>query len=147
MAETRYGGGLGIARSYARLFGIAYVAVALLEDILGADGWRAGNTTILALTWQQNLIHWAVGLLVLGSFFAGEMAARVVARVVGIVFVVVTILGFAAREFTGELFGFDGDLPWTYNFVHLATALLALFAGFAATRVYRRPAAGGTPAA
>ena len=66
------------------------------------------------------------------------MAAKLVARVVGVVFVVVTILGFVAREFTGKLLGFGGDLPMSYNIVHLATAVLALFAGFAATRVYGR---------
>ena len=135
MAERSYGG-LGIARAYALIFGIAYIAVAVLELIVGGSGWKVGDTYILKLTWEQNLIHWGVGVAVLGSFFAGEVAARTVARVVGVVFLLVTILGFAAREFTGKLLGFGGDLPMSYNIVHLATAILALFAGFAAARVY-----------
>jgi hypothetical protein len=57
---------------------------------------------------------------------------------VGIVFVVVSILGLVARDFTGDLLGFKGPLPWSYNIVHIATAALALFAGFAASRVYGR---------
>ncbi|MDQ4143331.1 MAG: DUF4383 domain-containing protein [Actinomycetota bacterium] len=129
---------MGIARIYALVFGIAYVSVALLEIALGSNGLTIGNTTILKVTAAQNLIHWLVGLVVLGSYFAGEVAARTVARVIGIVFVIVTVLGFFARDLTGQLLGFDGPLPWSYNLVHLATAAVALFAGFAADRTYSR---------
>lgn len=135
MAEG-YGGKLGIARVYALIFGIAYVGVALLEDIIGTDGWRAGSTVILKLTAVQNVIHWAVGIAVLGLFFVGEVAAKMVARVVGLVFVVVTIWGFVARTSLGKVFGFHGPLPWSYNIIHLLTAAFALFAGFAAERAY-----------
>ncbi len=129
-------GGLGIARTYALVFGIAYVAVAMLEVILGSSGLRIGDTLILKVTPVQNAIHWIVGIVVLGSFFAGETAAKLVARIIGSVFVLVTLLGVVARDFTGELLGFDGPLPWSYNLVHLVTALVALFAGFFATRAY-----------
>jgi hypothetical protein len=127
---------LGIARTYALIFGGAYLVVALLEVILGSGGMALGNTVILRVTPAQNAIHWIVGLTVLGSFFAGENAARTVAQVIGIVFVIVTALGFVARDLTGQLLGFDGPLPWSYNIVHLATAIVALFAGFAAERAY-----------
>ena len=40
--------------------------------------------------------------------------------------------------FTGKLLGFHGKLPWSYNLIHIATAALALFAGFAAERAYSR---------
>jgi hypothetical protein len=135
MATGAYGG-RGIARTYALFFGIAYVAVAVLEVILGGDGLRIGGTTILEVTVIQNLIHWAVGIAVLASYFAGEVAAKTVARLIGIVFVVVTLLGVFARDLTGDLLGFDGPLPWSYNIVHLITAAVALFAGFAAERAY-----------
>ncbi len=138
MAEGTRGayGGLGIARTYALVFGIAYIAVAMLEVILGGSGLRIGDTVILEVTPVQNAIHWIVGIVVLGSFFAGETAAKLVARIIGGVFVLVTLLGFVARDLTGELLGFDGPLPWSYNVVHLLTALVALFAGFVATRAY-----------
>ena len=131
-------GRFGIARTYALVFGIAYVAVSVLEVILALAGTSltVGGALILKFTLIQNLVHWAVGLAVLGSFFAGEAAAKMVARVVGIVFVLVTLLGFVAIDFTGRLLGFNGPLPWSYNIVHLATAALALFAGFAAARAY-----------
>lgn len=130
----------GIVQAYALVFGIAYIAVALLEDILGAGGnsLAIGGYTILMLAGIQNAIHWIVGVGVLGSFFAGESAAKVVARVVGIVFVLVTVLGLVAEPLTGKLLGFSGSLPGSYNVVHLLTALAALFAGFAATRAYAR---------
>ncbi len=144
MAETTYGGKLGIARMYALIFGIAYIAVALLEDILGGSGLKIGSTLVLKVTVLQNIIHWTVGLAVLGSFFAGEMAAKMAARVVGLVFVLVTVLGFAARTFTGKLLGFHGPLPWSYNLVHLATAVFALIGGFAAARVYGKGASAAT---
>jgi len=126
----------GIVQTYALVFGIAYVAVALLEDILGGNGLKIGGTTILMVTVVQNAIHWIVGIAVLGSFFAGESTAKLVARVVGIVFVLVTLLGFFVEPLTGNLLGFGGSLPMSYNIVHLLTAAAALFAGFAATRAY-----------
>ena len=130
--------GSGIARTYALIFGIAYISVALVEVILGSSGLRVAGTQILEVTPVQNAIHWTVGVVVLGSYFAGESAARTVARIVGIVFVAVTVLGFVAREMTGNLLGFDGPLPWSYNIVHLATAVFALIAGFAGSRLYGR---------
>jgi hypothetical protein len=129
---------LGIVQIYALVFGIAYVAVAVIEDLLGGSGLKIGGTTILQVTLVQNLIHWVVGIAVLGSFFAGERVAKMVARVVGIVFVVVTILGFFVEPLTGQLLGFPNGLPLSYNIVHLLTAAAALFAGFAATRAYGR---------
>jgi hypothetical protein len=121
---------------YALVFGIAYLAVAVLEVVLGSSGLKVGGTTILQATLVQNLIHWVVGLAVLGSFFAGENVAKLVARAVGVVFVVVTLLGLFVEPLTGHLLGFPEALPLSYNLVHLLTAAAALFAGFAAQRAY-----------
>jgi hypothetical protein len=137
MAEGSYGR-VGFARTYALIFGIAYVAVALLELILG--DLQVGDFVLLDRTTLQNVIHWAVGLVVLGSFFAGEGAARTVARIVGIVFVAITIWGFVSPSSFGEFLGYSGDIPVFYNIVHLVTALVALFAGFARSG-YRTAAA------
>jgi Domain of unknown function (DUF4383) len=138
MAEGAYGK-LGFARTYALIFGIAYIAVALLELILG--DLTAGDFVILQRTTLQNIIHWAVGVVVLGSFFAGEAAARMVARIVGIVFVALTIWGFVSPSSLGDLLGYSGDIPLIYNIIHLVTALVALFAGFAGRSSYRAAAA------
>jgi hypothetical protein len=135
MAEGAYYGRMGFARFYALVFGIAYIGVALLEVIL--TDLTIGDTVILQRTTLQNIVHFAVGIVVLGSFFAGEVAARNVARIIGIVFVALTVYGFVAPDSLGDLLGYDGDIPMAYNFVHLVTALLALFAGFAGRGGYR----------
>lgn len=142
-------GKLSIVRIYALVFGIAYIGVAALEDILGSKGLMLGSQQVLKVTAVQNTIHWAVGLAVIGSFFAGDAIAKLVARAVGVVFVLVTALGLAAEPFTGKLLGFHGGLPASYNIVHAATAVAALFAGFAVAKVYKSeggaaPATAGT---
>jgi hypothetical protein len=126
----------GIVQIYALVFGIAYLAVAVLEVALGSNGLNIGGVVILQVQLVQNLIHWVVGLAVLGSFFAGENWAKIVARAVGVVFVLVTLLGLFIEPLTGQLLGFPGALPASYNVVHLLTAAAALFAGFAAQRAY-----------
>ena len=137
MATTaRTATSFGIVQMYALVFGIAYLAVAVLEVALGSNGLKIGGVTILQVQLVQNLIHWVVGLAVLGSFFAGENAAKLVARIVGIVFVVVVLLGLFVEPLTGQLLGFPEALPASYNVVHILTAAAALFAGFAAQRAY-----------
>ena len=126
----------GIVQMYALIFGIAYLAVAVLEVALGSNGLKIGGTTILQVQLVQNAIHWLVGLAVLGSFFVGEGAAKLVARIVGIVFVVVSLLGLFVEPLTGQLLGFPDALPMSYNIVHILTAAAAVFAGFAAQRAY-----------
>jgi hypothetical protein len=128
----------GIVQTYALVFGIAYLAVAVLEVLLGSNGLVIGGTVILQVQLVQNAIHWIVGLAVLGSFFAGENVAKLIARAVGVVFVLVTLLGVLVEPLTGQLLGFSGALPASYNLVHLLTAAAALFAGFAAQRAYGR---------
>jgi len=132
MAEGAYYGKMGFARFYALVFGVAYIGVSLVELIFGDIS--VGDTVILERTTMQNIVHWAVGVVVLGSFFAGEAAARTVARIVGVVFVILTIYGFVAPDSLGDLLGYGGDIPMSYNIIHGLTALVALFAGFAGDR-------------
>jgi hypothetical protein len=138
MAESGYGRGygkMGIARFYALVFGIAYIGVAILELFYPeSDPLTIGDTVVLQRTVLQNVVHFAVGIIVLGSFFAGEAPARMVARVIGVVFLILTVYGFVAPDSLGELLGYDGDIPAVYNFIHAVTAVLALFAGFAGRR-------------
>ena len=139
------GGGMGVVRAYALIFGIVYAAVALLELILGDDGLELGGAQILQFEALQNVVHWLIAVVVLGSFFAGENAARAVARIVGIVLVALAIYGFVASDSLGKLLGYAQEgaaFPAAYNWVHLITGLVALFVGFFAARTYAsRPAA------
>ena len=142
---------LGIVRVYALVFGIAYLGVAAVEVLLkvfGSGTLTVGSEVILKITPLQNAIHWLVGLAVFGSFFAGTAVAKMVARGVGVVFLLVSGLGIFASTFTGKLLGFPGALPVSYNVVHVATMAAALFAGFAAEAAYqgRRTSSSGAGA-
>lgn len=123
---------MGPARLYAIVFGVTYLAVAALEVVLAATGSKiaVGTFVLFQAALLQNIVHWAVGLVVVASFLMGEARARLVARLVGVVFVLVSVLGIVARDFTGKLLGFHGALPWSYNIVHVLTAVAALAAGF-----------------
>jgi len=143
MAEGAYGK-MGVARMYALIFGIAYLAVGLLELFYGTDDPLAlGDTVVIAGATLHIVIHLAVGVLVLGSFFAGDSAAKSVARVVGVVFLIVFALNVFASNFYAELVGFPegSDTPIVYTIVHAVTAAGALFAGFSRGRGYSASAA------
>jgi len=143
MAEGAYGK-MGVARMYALIFGIAYLAVGLLELFYGTDDPLAlGDTVVIAGATLHIVIHLAVGVLVLGSFFAGDSAAKSVARVVGVVFLIVFALNIFASNFYAELVGFPegSDTPIVYTIVHAVTAAGALFAGFSGGRGYSASAA------
>ena len=129
MAEG-YGGG-GVARMYAWIFGIAYLAVAVLELVTKSDGLSLGDTAILSYGGLHNIIHFAVGVVVIGSAFAGEGAAKTVARIVGVVFLAITIWNIVAADSYADFVGIDGELPVAYTIVHGVTAVAALYAGFA----------------
>jgi uncharacterized protein DUF4383 len=128
MAESGYGsyGKYGIARTYALIFGIVYLAVAAVEAIT-----QDALEPVLQFTGLQNAVHWAVGAVVLLSFFGSESTARLVARVIGVVFMALTLWGFLSPSSLGQLLGYVGDIPISYNVVHLLTAVAALYAGFA----------------
>ena len=134
MAEGSYGR-WGIARTYALIFGIVYLAVALTEVIT-----QDALEPVLEFTGIQNAVHWAVGAVVLLSFFGSETTAKVIARIVGVVFVALTVYGFVAPDSLGDLLGFAGDIPVSYNIVHALTAVVALYAGFATRPAYGRAA-------
>ena len=133
MAQSTYGK-MGMARMYALIFGIAYLLVGLLELIYGVDDplVLGEDLVLIAGGTLHIVIHLAVGVVVLGSFFAGESAAKSVARVVGVVFLIVFILNVVASNFYAELVGFPegSKTPIAYTIVHALTAAGALFAGF-----------------
>jgi hypothetical protein len=125
----------GLARTYALIFGITYLAVAATEAIT-----QDALEPVLRFTGIQNAIHWAVGAVVLLSFFGSEATAKLVARLIGLVFLGITVFGLLAPETLGDLLGFAGDIPMSYNIVHALTAAVALYSGFATRTSYGRAA-------
>ena len=128
----------GTAGLFALVFGVAYVSVAALELILGDDGLHVGdasniNEIILLKSTPHNLIHWVVGIALLGALFLGF--AKIAARVVGSVFALVTVLGLIAPSFTMDTlldYGPGLSVPIAYTLVHALTAAAGLYAGFVA---------------
>lgn len=125
----------GVAGIYGLVFGATYLAVAILEQLLGNGGLTIGggdsiNEVILLQAGVNNAVHFATGgLLVLGALVG---AAKPVARMVGIVFTLVTSLGLLLPATTMDLLGYGEGLsvPIAYTAVHAVTAVTALYAGF-----------------
>lgn len=125
---------VAVARLYTFLFGLAYLVIAFLEVLLGE--LKIGKTVLLDMRGLQNFVHWSVGILVFTAYLAGDLASKALARVIGLVFAGITVWGYVAPDSLGNLLGYEGKIPPAYNVIHLVTAALGLFAGFAATRVY-----------
>lgn len=119
-------GKYGVARTYALIFGIAYLSVAAMEAVA-----QHGLKPVLDFTGLQNGVHWAVGSVVLLSFFAGEATAKMMSRIAGMVFLAITVWGVASPSGVGDFLGYSGNIPVSYNFVHALTGAAALYAGFA----------------
>lgn len=111
-----------MAKTYAVVFGIAYVLVALLEFLFKQVGG------LLWFTPVHNGIHWLTGVLGLVAYGMGDKAAKTYAQVFGVVFTLVAILGFLAPGFLAQVLGYPVNL--FYNLVHTATGLLGLYVGF-----------------
>lgn len=126
---SRPGDAAGI---FALVVGGVYLLVALAEGVIGIDGWRIGGTYILQPVAPHTVIQWSLGLVLIGSFFAGGAAARLVLGAAAVILLAVSIWGFLDRTSLGHILGHEGALPWSYQVIHLATALLAVFALLAA---------------
>jgi hypothetical protein len=106
------------------VLGLGYVVIAALESVTGR--LEVGGATLLELATTLNLVHWAVGLLAVGASLASDRAAALVARGAFIVFLALSVAGFAAGGWAGNLLGFAEPVPWAYPILHLVTALYAL---------------------
>ncbi len=129
----------GFAGLYALVFGATYLAVALLEVLIGDGGVTIGDGTsinqiILLVEQPHNAVHWLTGAALVGSALAGF--AKPVVRIIGVVFALVTIVGLVLPSTTMELLGYGEGLsvPIAYTAVHALTALTALYAGFVASK-------------
>jgi hypothetical protein len=117
------------ARTYALVFGIAYLIVAATEVFLNFSGQElvVGGYTVLHFSLVHNIIHWATGLVLVMAATMRNWNTRAVVLTVGIVFLLVALLGFVAKD------ALDGilmeNMPFFYNWVHLATGALGVICG------------------
>ena len=123
-----------MARSFAIVFGAVYLLVGLLGLVLPSPLLGIFGVNLL-----HDIVHLAVGGLWLAAAFAGVFRAdspRRASQLIGIVYLVVAVLGFALPDLMYRLLVID--MP--DNFLHLGTAVLALYFGFAAPRTAAVPA-------
>lgn len=129
------------AQMFGLVFGAAYVLVGL-SGFLVADqftGGQAGDKLIVfPVNYMHNIVHLLIGgALVFGSTRAG--LAKTVNLVVGVAYALVAVLGFMS-VITPDLINDRGVAD---DFLHLATAILAIYFGTAGATA-TRPAAPTT---
>lgn len=131
-SQTGGSGVIGIAHNdinamVAKVFGAVFVLIGLLgfvmNPILGLFGVNA----------LHNIIHLLSGIVLLAAGFANHGAyARVTNQIFGVVYLLVTILGFLRIEAFINLLGMDAQgAPVTAdNVLHLLLAVVFLAVGF-----------------
>ena len=130
-------------RTPAQTFGLIFGAVYVLIGILGffvADSFTGGQAGDKLIAFPVNHLHNIVHLAIGGALLYGSTRAdlaRSVNLIVGVVYALVALLGFLGVV-TPELINDRGVAD---DFLHLATAILAIYFGTAGAGVARAPAA------
>lgn len=108
----------------ALLFGAVLVLVGVLGPILGGAN---GDLIVFGRNYLHDFVHLASGAagLVAGFVARGKHAANY-NRTLGIVYLVVTVLGFVAAGFTASLL----NINLADNLLHMALAVAFLGVGF-----------------
>ena len=117
-----------MARQFAIVFGAVYVLVGVLGLILPSP-----LLGVFGVNPLHDIVHLAVGGLWLFSAFVAPMgadSARKTSQLIGVVYLVVAILGFALPDQMNQLL----VINMADNFLHLGTAVLALYIGFMTPR-------------
>lgn len=119
-----------MARTYALVFGLVYIVVALIEFL-----FQPQSLSFFFYTPVHATVHALAGILGLVAYWQGEALAKLYAQVFGVVFFVVFLLGVipATRDgFLNAVLGYPINL--FYNVVHLATGVFGIYAGFMGTK-------------
>lgn len=120
----------------AKVFGVVMVLVGLLGFVpaLTPDGHLLGIFHVNAI---HNIIHLATGLAALAAGFSGYRASRTYFQVFGIVYGLVTLLGFLTGD--GEILGLVAN-NMADNLLHVVITAAALYLGFGPIADESRPA-------
>ena len=113
-----------MARQFAIVFGAVYVLVGVLGLILPSPLLGIFGVNLL-----HDIVHLAIGGLWLFSAFVAPMgpdSARKTSQLIGVVYLLVAILGFVLPDLMSQLL----VINMADNFLHLGTAVLALYIGF-----------------
>jgi hypothetical protein len=121
-------GGWSAAQRFAAVFGVIYLAVGIAGFVVTGLGDFASHEHHTLLIFAINPLHNVVHVVLAAAWLVGclrHRTARVVNLALGVVLGLVTVLGFAGGM---GLLGMSG-LADPDNFLHLATATLALYFG------------------
>ena len=112
-------------KNLANVFGTVFVLIGILGFVsaLTPDDQLLGIFDVSPL---HNIIHLASGLAAFFLASRGEKGAKTYFQVFGVVYAIVTIVGFAQGTTVLGLFGVNT----TDNILHLLIAAVALYAGF-----------------
>ena len=125
--------GTASARTPAQMFGLVFGAVYVLVGLAGflaSDTFTGGQASDKLIVFPVNHMHNIVHLLIGGALLFGSTRAdlaRKINLVVGIAYAAVAVLGFIGVV-TPELINDRGVAD---DFLHLATAILAIYFGTA----------------
>lgn len=128
---------MSLAKVYAQVLGIVLLLVGILGFVPALGGTVAFTPSssllgIFPINNLHNVIHIATGLLgIIAGFTAGGNYARLYALVFGVVYALVTILGFIVAPGTDVTF-LLGLVPLNLadNLLHAAIAVFGLAAYF-----------------
>ncbi len=112
-----------MGKTYAVVIGLVLTLVGIIGFWKGMDGMMG-----LQFSTIHNVIHLATGLIGLAAGLGGgEKGGKGFAKVFGVIYTLVAILGFAGvpASIVSML-----NLNTMYNVIHLAVGLLGLLAGF-----------------
>ena len=122
------------ARTPAQMFGLVFGVVYLLVGIAGffvASEFTGGSADDKLIAFPVNHLHNIIHLLIGGSLLFGSTRAdlaRTMNLANGVVLALVAVLGFLGLEFMQTLINDRGAAD---DFLHLATAILAIYFGTA----------------
>lgn len=125
---------MGINRMFGYAFGAVYV-------LLGAIGFAVTKGVAFAATEGKdliffqvnplhNIVHLAVGALLIGGAVAGAIASRRVNTLVGAVYIALGALGLFIAETSLNIFAFNA----ADHALHFTTGILAIAVGAAGAR-------------
>lgn len=99
----------------------------LVLTIVGVAGFfvSGGMLLVFEVDTMHNIVHLASGLVALWAFNSSQSASRWYLIIFGLVYAVVTVMGFAMG---GEVLGMMMNMA--DNYLHLAIAAACLIVGF-----------------
>ena len=116
-----------IYRTFALVLGIVFLLIGILGLIL--DTTHGALLGLFSVNLIHNFIHLIFGILGIVAAFTNW--PRLYARIVGVVYLIVGILGFIPALAPGGLLLGLVEINLADNILHIVIALAALYVGFA----------------